>query len=79
MDFQKLLNSKEGQIGISIILGLGLATMFRQSCKKGSCIVIQGPKLAEIQNTHYRLDDDCYKYSPYIVDCDSMTEIVSSE
>lgn len=76
MEIRKFLNSKEGGIAISLILGLGLACMFRQSCKKGSCIVIQGPKLKDIQNKHYRLDDQCYKYSPYIVDCDSSGETV---
>jgi hypothetical protein len=70
MEFTKFLQSKEGQVIISIVLGLGLATMFRKACTGKSCIVIKGPKIEEAQGFQYRINDECYKYTSYVVDCD---------
>ena len=65
-----LLNSKSGSIIISIILGLGLAALFRQVCKDKQCIVIKGPNISETQKFYYKVDDKCYKYTPVIAECD---------
>ena len=65
----EVFSSKESLILLSIILGFGLATMFRQVCKGHSCIVIQGPPMKEINNSIYRIDDTCYMYTPYATKC----------
>lgn len=54
---------------ISIILGLGLASLFRQACKGDKCVVIKGPKLQEIEKHIYKIDDKCYKYKPIPTMC----------
>ena len=59
-----------GRIIISVLLGLGLATIFRQVCKGNSCIIVNGPNPSEVQRNYYKLDEDCYKYTPYYVKCD---------
>jgi hypothetical protein len=64
-----VMKSKEGHIVVSIILGFGLATLFRKVCKDKSCIVIKGPKLSEVQGHVYRIDDQCFKYKPVVVQC----------
>jgi hypothetical protein len=69
MDISKFLHSSEAKIIISIVLGLGLATCFRYSCKNGRCIVIKGPKIKEVEKNIYRIDENCFKYTPYVVDC----------
>jgi hypothetical protein len=69
MEISKFLSSKEGSVVISIVLGLGLAAAFRHTCKKGNCIVIKGPKMTDVQDNYYRVDDACYKYTPYVVEC----------
>jgi hypothetical protein len=65
----KFLISKEATPFISILLGLGLASMFRASCKSKRCFIIKGPKLKDIENHYYRIDDKCFKYTPYVVNC----------
>ncbi len=65
----QLLRSREGEILISVILGFGVATLFRRVCKGRSCVVIKGPKLQEVQEYVYRIDDRCYKYKPQVVEC----------
>ena len=65
-----LLEDPTGRILISIILGLGLATILRQTCKGSSCVVIESPPLGEIKKYYYKIDDDCWKYTPYASKCD---------
>ena len=68
----QVLKSREGQIMMSVILGFGLATLFRRVCKGRSCVVIKGPKLSEVQEYVYRIEDRCYKYKPHVVKCASI-------
>jgi len=68
----KFLESKVGQIIISIILGFGLATIFRKVCKDNNCIMIQGPKVSEVNKYFYKIDESCYKYTPYVTPCKSV-------
>jgi hypothetical protein len=65
-DFMK---TREGTIVVSIILGFGLAAMFRQVCSKGNCVIIKGPNPAEVEQNIYRIRDECYKYTPHITPC----------
>ena len=67
----ELFKSKQGKIIISIILGLGLASLFRQVCKGSQCIIVKGPRSDEIKNNFYKIDDDCYKYSQSVVECEN--------
>ena len=64
-----MLSSKEGRIVLSIIWGLGLATLFRKVCVGRSCIVIKAPSLKKIENNVYGFDGKCYKFNPEITKC----------
>jgi hypothetical protein len=64
-----VMSSDLGQILISIILGLGLASFFRKVCKNGRCIVVKGPKLDDIKKHVYKIDNECYKYTPQSTKC----------
>ena len=66
----ELLDTKAGSMIISIILGLGLAAMFRQVCKGKQCIVIKGPNVNDTQKYYYKVNEDCYKYTPVVTECD---------
>lgn len=72
-----LLNTKMGQILLSIILGLGLATLFKKVCKDNGCIVIKGPPRQDVEKYYYKIDDDCYKYTPQVTDCEATTVATS--
>jgi hypothetical protein len=74
-----ILKTKAGSILISIILGVGIAALFRKVCNKESCIVIKGPKLKEVSEFYYKIKDDCYRYTPYVVDCTESKNIVHSK
>jgi hypothetical protein len=64
-----IMDRESGAIVVSIMLGLGLAAVFRAACKGGRCVVIKGPPISQIRDTVYRIDDRCYKYTPFVVPC----------
>lgn len=67
-----LFDNESGKKMASVILGLGLAAMFRQICYKENCIIIKGPtlkKMKEMEETYYRIGKDCYKYNTYPINC----------
>jgi hypothetical protein len=50
MGFQRLLHTDTGRIIISIVLGLGIASLFRKVCKDRSCIRFRAPPLKDLEN-----------------------------
>ena len=71
------IGSKKGRIIISIIWGLGLATLFRKVCKGRNCIVLRAPDPNEIKGKIYRFDDKCYKFDPKITTCKNKKYILN--
>jgi hypothetical protein len=69
INISKLLKSKYSSIIISIILGLGLAALFRRVCDGSKCIVVEGPAFNEVDDYYYKIDKDCYKYTPVASEC----------
>ena len=67
--FSNLSSSREGVILISIIWGLGLSALFRKVCKGRSCIIMRGPKPADMHNKIYKFDNKCYKYTAANTQC----------
>ncbi len=76
MHMSKFVHSSTGKYIMSIILGIGLATLFRQACKGSNCMIKQAPPLEEIQNKTYKIDGKCYKIETNAVSCNSNKQIV---
>lgn len=64
-----ILDTDSGQILISVLLGFGLATIFRKVCKDNSCMIIKGPSIKDVNKYYYKIDNDCYKYTPQATEC----------
>jgi hypothetical protein len=77
MNLQRLLNSDTGRIIISVVLGFGLATLFRKVCKDKNCITFHGPVISE--NDIYKHDEKCQKYVLESGKCDSTKKIIDIE
>ena len=65
----KIVDTSSGSIIVSVIIGLGLAAFFRKVCKDGRCVVIKGPDVQEIRDKVYKIDNECYKYTPVMTEC----------
>lgn len=77
MNLKRLIYSDVGRIVISIILGLGLATLFRKVCKERDCLVFHAPKLNKIKNQVFKFKDKCYQFEEEIEKCDDNKKIVN--
>ena len=62
MNLQRLLHTELGQTFISILLGLGLASLFRKVCTDKNCIKFNGPVISNIEDKIFKHNDKCYKY-----------------
>ena len=58
------------RIFISVIIGLGLASIFRKACKERDCIIIQGPSKEDTEKYFYKYNSECYKYNKIASDCE---------
>lgn len=73
-----LLDKPLGRIFLSIILGLGLAALFKQVCSGDDCLIVKGPKSKDLDKYYYKVEDDCFKYTPYEAPCESETKSSSN-
>ena len=64
----KLFYDSTGQMFVSGIFGLALALMFQRVCKD-NCIIYCAPKLEEVKDKTFKLEDTCYKYDTVAVKC----------
>jgi len=76
MNFKRLLGTSLGRNAISIILGLGLATMFRKVCNDKNCIVFNGPIITDIEDKTFKHGEKCYKYKSTPDKCDTTKRII---
>ena len=78
IQLSKFVHSSTGRYMMSILLGLGLATLFRQACKGKNCLIYNAPPLEELEET-YKFNDKCYSLEKNSVNCDTKKEIYSFE
>jgi len=55
---------------MSIILGLGLSSLFRTICKGTKCNIIKAPPMEEIDGQIYKFDGKCYEIQTNPIKCD---------
>jgi len=66
------LNTSLGVIVVSILIGLGLAGLFRQVCQGPSCEITKGPKGEDVNGTSFRIGDKCYMYEAEVIECEEQ-------
>uniref|UniRef100_A0A6C0KCM2 Uncharacterized protein n=1 Tax=viral metagenome TaxID=1070528 RepID=A0A6C0KCM2_9ZZZZ len=76
MNFKRLIYSDVGRIVISVLLGLGLATLFRRVCKERDCLVFHAPEMNKIKGQVFKFKNKCYQFEEEIEKCDSRKKIV---
>lgn len=76
MYIRRLLYSDPGRYAISIILGLGLATLFRKVCKDRECLVFQAPDMHKIKDQTFRFNEKCYIFEEKAESCNNSKKIL---
>tara|TARA_Y100001970_G_C13634844_1_gene555930 strand:- start:171 stop:413 length:243 start_codon:yes stop_codon:yes gene_type:complete len=73
LEFSKFFKSKVGIKLLSIMLGLGVAGLFKMSCDSRSCIVYKGPTFHE-DNKIVKVNEQCFEVNEDIIDCENSNE-----
>ena len=75
MHLSKFVKSNTGKYIMSILLGLGLATLFRAVCSGNKCKIYQAPDLEEVEDKIYKFNNKCYKMEKTVTTCDKRKKI----
>lgn len=79
VNFGKFVHSETGKIIMSILLGLGLASLFRTICKDNNCLVFHAPPLDDFKDKIYKSNGKCVKYGPVATKCSTNSKIITFE
>ncbi len=52
--FGKFVHTKTGKTLMSLILGFGLASLFRKICKEKDCLLFYAPPMEELYDKIYK-------------------------
>ena len=75
MHFEKFIKTDAGRVLMSIVLGVGLATLFKVSCKGRNCLLMKAPALDQLNDKIYKIEDKCYKFKSTSTKCNESKEI----
>ena len=67
LSIKKMLTKPSFAFLISVLLGLGLASIFRKACSDRSCLVIQTIPPKKLIGKKLRRDGNCYEWVPQTV------------
>lgn len=76
---KNIMHTDRGRIILSILLGLGLATIFRKYCDGRNCYHFHGPEQKELRDQIYSFDSKhskCYAMREKSVACGSKEKTV---
>jgi hypothetical protein len=73
---EKFVHTERGKILMSIILGFGLASLFRTVCKDKNCLIFHAPPLDDFKDKIYKNGNKCYQLKAVATKCDMNSKIV---
>ena len=77
VNFGKFVHTETGKILMSILLGFGLASLFRNICKGKNCLIFHAPSLDDFKDKIYiGSSGKCVKYKPVASKCNSKFKII---
>jgi len=76
---KRLIHSSLGRYVISILLGVGLASLFRKACKSRNCMVFKGPAISKLKDNIYNYNGKCYQFKENAAKCNQKERQVVFE
>lgn len=68
--FQRAVHTGYGRILISILLGLGLSSLFRKACKGSNCIQFKAPSIKCLEGEIFKHGDTCHEFKAVTKNCE---------
>ena len=79
LNLGRFVHTETGRYIMSMILGFGLASLFRTVCKDKNCLIFHAPPLDQFKDKIYKNNGGCVKYNSIATKCNSNAKIVSFE
>ena len=76
MHISKLLHTQTGRYILSMILGFGLASLFKVVCKGKNCFVYMAPPTLD-ETDIYKVNNKCYHFNNVSTTCDKNKKSVT--
>lgn len=76
MNIRRLIYGEYSKYIISVILGFGLATLFRFSCESIECLNFVGPPSSMLKTKVFKYEDGCVKLKHKPVKCNEKKKQV---
>lgn len=73
---QRIIHSEPGKVLISIILGLGLASLFKKACNNRNCMVFYAPPSYKIEGKTFEFDNTCYEFKSRATECSNELKTI---
>jgi hypothetical protein len=70
-DWMNLMKIRGMATIISLLLGFGIAAIFRPLCKGPDCLILRGPPVDEIRGKVYQFGSKCIEFVPKAIECPS--------
>jgi hypothetical protein len=75
----RFVHTETGKYIMSMLLGFGLASLFRTVCKDKNCLIFHAPPLDQFKDKIYKSDGKCVKYNSVPTKCSTNAKIISFE
>ena len=69
MDVFSILDVPGMATFISLLLGFGVASLFRPLCKGPECVILRGPPVNDIRGSVYQFGSKCIEFDAKAVAC----------
>jgi len=79
IQFGKFLHTENGKIVMSILLGFGLASLFRSVCKGAGCVQFYAAPLDKIKDKIYKNGKKCVTFMPTYAKCSMNAKVLTFE
>jgi len=76
MNIRRILYSPFGKYVISMLLGIGLATLFRKACTTRNCMKFVAAPMSKIKNQVFEYNDVCYTFENTAESCSPLKKII---
>lgn len=70
-----MMQTERGKTLISIILGIGLASLFRKTCTDKGCYEFTAPATREVEDTFYKHGSSCYTFTAQTTPCKKEKQV----
>jgi hypothetical protein len=74
INFGRFVHTENGKYIMSILLGFGLASLFRTVCKGKDCLIFHAPPLDQFKDKIYKNNGECVKYNYMATKCSANTK-----